>query len=1298
MQYARLNVITGWAVWLVATVVYLLTIEPTASFWDCGEFIASAYKLEVGHPPGAPFFMLLARLLMIFTTPETAAVAANTMSALSSSFTILFLFWSVTHLAKRFAVGSNADEPTAAQSLAILGSGAVGALAYTFSDSFWFSAVEGEVYALSSLFTALVFWAILKWENEADEPGNARWLVLIAYLMGLSIGVHLLNLLAIPAIALVYYFRKFPFSWKGLAITGVVAIGLLGFVQEGVIKGVVQLAGAFELAAVNTLGLPFSTGALIYAILLIAVIAGALYWTRQKEWAITHTFVLGFAMVLIGYSSFAVIVIRSAANPPMDENNPENLFALLAYLNREQYGDRPLLTGQYWGTPTDLDNPYQDGSPTWVKSFSIFEQRGPLESRKKSFRSRAAAERYMANAENADRLSIRQEYVDSGEKRGTRPNYDDRYTMFLPRMYSSTASHIREYKTWSNYKGYNEAVGYVSPLVDGVMTKRQFEQHLKDDILTAGMAPAELKRTMNALFSGFGLRFNQDFDVQEKDQLLVRNPETGQMNLAPLNDPEMVKNLVPFIVSVLESGLNRGQAFVDRLEADKAQLEAQIRQATQRANQTGSAEDVRVVRQLQGSLDRTLADLQPSQGENLQFFTDYQVGWMYFRYFLWNFAGRQNDEQGHGDFLQGNWLSGLDFIDKERLGNRESLSEELANNRGLNKFFYLPLLLGLIGAVFQLVRDPRQFAVVGLLFLMTGLAIVVYLNQYPLQPRERDYAYVGSFYAFAIWIGLGVYALFDAALSMNTKQLGTIAGATIVAGLVLLGVEKMSGGSQALSYSVLFMAGITSALFALAFALKTVNIGENARAAVFVVLGLAVPYVMAADGWDDHSRARRRTGVDFAKNYLDSLAPNAILFTNGDNDTFPLWYVQEVEGYRTDVRICNLSLLNTDWYIDQMKRRAYESAPLPIRMDEEKYRQGTRDIVLLDRPANRQQPYVDVREAMAVALDDEKFKDYGGGKSYDYFPSNSFRLPVDSARVIELGIVKPEDAGKIVKSVDWTITDDRGNPKGYILKNHFAVMDLLANNDWERPVYFAVTTGPDSYLGLQEYFRLEGLAYRLVPVKSPASDNPNAIGGVATDLMYNNIMEKWGWGGMDNVEEGIYMDENNRRMVTNIRLQMANLAEALIAEGKGEMALATLEKVIDVTPKENVPYTRVMLPIQENLALLATADSMKSPLGEDWSPELRERATERLREVTLALFAQQESEIDYYLSLEPGFYNAVRGEKDVAIQVADRLKRITEFYLPDDPELSALGARLDSIRSKIDAKDKAIVDLGRFSF
>ena len=1296
MQYARLNVLTGWAVWLLATVVYLLTIEPTASFWDCGEFIASAYKLEVGHPPGAPFFMLLARFLMIFTSPETAAVAANTLSALSSSFTILFLFWSVTHLARRFTLGrGNAEEPDTAATWAILGSGVVGALAYTFSDSFWFSAVEGEVYALSSLFTAAVFWAILKWENEADEPGNARWLILIAYLMGLSIGVHLLNLLAIPAIALVYYFRKFEFSWKGLLITGAIAIGLLGFVQEGVIKGVVQLAGVFELAAVNTMGLPFSTGVLVYAVLLIAAIAAALWWTHQKQYAIANTFVLGFAMVLIGYSTFAVIVIRSAANPPMDENNPENLFALLSYLNREQYGDRPLLSGQYWGSPTDPDNPYQDGSPTWVKSYSVWEIRGVRESRAKSFRSRAAAERYVAS--NEGKLEIRQEYVDSGEKRDSKPQYDSRYTMTFPRMYSSTGSHVQEYKTWSNYKGYNEAIGFVSPLVDGPMTRAQFESHLKQDILSKGMAPEALKRTMNEMFKAYGMRFNDDFDVQGSD-MLVRNPETGQMNLAPLTDPNMVDNLAPYIVDVLSSALDRGRAFVDRLEEEKSVLESQIRQATQRANSTQSAEDVRVVRTLQGRLDGVLADLQPSQAENMRFFTDYQIGWMYFRYFLWNFAGRQNDEQGHGDFLQGNWLSGLDFIDAQRLGNRSELSQDLATNRGLNKFFYLPLLLGLIGAVFQLVRDPRQFAVVGLLFLMTGLAIVVYLNQYPLQPRERDYAYVGSFYAFAVWIGLGVYALFDAARNMTTKQLGTIAGGSMASGLVLLLVENFSGGGHALSYSVLFMAGVTSVLFALAFAMRSVKVSENVRAALFVLVGLVVPYIMAADGWDDHSRARRRTGVDFAKNYLNSLAPNAILFTNGDNDTFPLWYAQEVEGHRTDVRICNLSLLNTDWYIDQMKRKAYESAPLPIEMDEEKYRQGTRDIVLLDRPADRQRPYMNVSEAMAVALDDAQFKDYGGGKKYDFFPSNSFKIPVDKQRVIDMGIVAAEDSARIVDFVKWTITDERGNPKGYILKNHFAVMDLLANNNWERPIYFAVTTGPDSYMGLQDYFRLEGLAYRLVPVKYEAADNPNSIGGVAADLMYENVMENWTWGGMDNVEDGIYMDENNRRMVTNIRLQMANLAESLIREGKGEQGLEVLEKVLEVTPKENVPYTRVMLPIHENLATLATADSMKSPFKDGAPEELRLRAEEKLAQLTRDLFDQQASELNYYHSLEPGFYAAVKGEKDMALQVADRVIRILKFYTPDMPMIGELEAELDSIEVSLSEKDKDLIDLGRFSF
>jgi hypothetical protein len=1295
MQYQKLNVITGWGVWALATIVYILTIEPTASFWDCGEFIASAFKLEVGHPPGAPFFMLLARFLMIFSPVEYAATFANLLSALSSSFTILFLFWSITHLAKKM-VASLGMAPTKSETWAILGSGAVGALAYTFSDSFWFSAVEGEVYALSSLFTALVFWAILKWENVADEPGHLRWLILIAYLMGLSIGVHLLNLLAIPAIALIYYFRKYPFSWKGLVITGAVAVGLLAFIQEGIIKGAVHLAGRFELFFVNDLGWAFNSGVMAYAIFLIATLTAAIWWTQKKGWWASNAFVLGMTMVLIGYSTFAVIVIRSAANPPMDENNPEDLFALVSYLNREQYGDRPLASGQFWGSPMDMKTPYSDGRATFVKSYSVYESRG-RDVRVKSFRSESGANTWMKDNAN-DRMRIVQEYVDSGEKKASKPNFDSRFTMLFPRMYSTQANHIQSYKGWSNYKGYNEISAFNSPLSDGLMSREMFERHLSTAYFSGGMTQAELKRALNALFKEYGMRFEEDFDVASASELLVRNPETGQMSRAPLTDPSMVQTLSSYIVAALESGLNRGKEYVASLEGQRTQLESQIRSATRRANQTGSSEDVQLVRQLEGALDRIVEKQTPSQWENLRFFKDYQVGWMYFRYFLWNFAGKQSDVQGHGDFLEGNWLSGLDAIDEERLGNRSVLSQQRDNNKAHNHFYYLPLLLGLLGLIFQAIRDPRQFLVVAMLFVMTGLAIVVYLNQYPYQPRERDYAFVGSFYAFAMWIGLGVMALFEASRRLEVKQLGMILGATFGAGAVLFVTETVAQGGHALSFSVLFLSAIGGAALALSWAMKQGSLNEVLRAQILVLLALLVPGLMANEGWDDHSRAHRTTGVDFAKNYMDSLAPNAILFTNGDNDTFPLWYVQEVEGYRTDVRICNLSLLNTDWYIDQMKRQAYESAPLPIEMDEEKYRQGTRDIVILDPPRDTNNPYMDLDQAMESALNDEGMRDYGGGKSYAVLPSNSFRIQADSADLVRYGVLNEEEMKSRLDYIEWTLTDERGNPKSYILKNQFAVLDLLKNNQWERPVYFAVTTGPDSYMGLEEHFRLEGLAYRLVPIRFPKNDNPNMFGGVSEDIMYDNVMNKWHWGGMDNLEDGVYMDENNRRMVTNFRLQMANLGDQLLRDGDANRALDIFEKVLTAMPEENVPLGRVLLSVQSGLLELSATASSPGVTVFDLSDERRARAKELGKHLTRRLFDIQAEDLRYFHSLNRAQFDAVKRDRQMAKQVAELMVQTASIYLPNDSLSIDLQRDIEELEEMIEDAERAFYDMGSYDF
>jgi hypothetical protein len=1295
MSYQKLNNWTGWGIWAIATIVYLSTIEPTASFWDCGEFIASAYKLEVGHPPGAPFFMLLARFLMVFSTPETAAIFANALSALSSSFTILFLFWSITHLAKKFT-GNAGEGMSAAQIWAVLGSGAVGALAYTFSDSFWFSAVEGEVYALSSLFTALVFWVILKWESVADQPGHLRWILVIAYLMGLSIGVHLLNLLAIPAIALVFYFKRYEFSWKGLLLTAAVAVALLGFIQEVLIKGVVNLAGKFELFFVNDLGMGFNTGVIVYAVLLIAFLTAAIWWTQMKNWVAANTFVLGMVMVLIGYSTFAVIVIRSAANPPMDENNPEDLFALLSYLNREQYGDRPLATGEYWGSPTDKSRPYSDGRPSFVKSFSIIEDRG-VDKRVKSFRSEGGAQAWMAE-NGSDRMRIEEEYVDSGDRKGSVPNYDARFTSAFPRMYSTQANHIEAYKSWSNYKGYNQAVTYTSPLSDTPMNAQQFEAHISQDYLQAGMSKDALNRAMTGLLRSYGMRFDERYEVASESEILVRDFESGNMQRAPLTDAGILQTLANFMASDLQMGLSSGKAYVGRLEGEKAQLENQIRAATAQANRSGSSEDVRKVRQMEGMLDRIQTDLMPSTAENLRYFKDYQMGWMYFRYFLWNFSGKQNDFQGHGSFTQGNWISGIDSIDEQRIGNQDELTEVAKANKGYNRFYYLPLLLGLIGLIFHAIRDPRQFLVVAALFVLTGMAIVVYLNQYPFQPRERDYAFVGSFYAFAIWIGLGVYAMFEWARKADVQSFVRVLGGSAAAAVVLYATEMVSGGPHALSASIAFMAGVVAVLMGIGWLLNAMSVKESLRAQTMLALALAVPCLMATEGWDDHSRANRRTGVDFAKNYLDSLEENAILFTNGDNDTFPLWYVQEVEGYRTDVRICNLSLLNTDWYIDQMKRQAYDSPPLPILMDEESYRQGTRDVVVMDRPQNASDPYMDLEAAMEIALDDSKKRSFGGGKSYSVLPTHSFRIPVDSASLVQNNVLNADEMKQRVDALEFTLSGANGKPKGYIMKSQFAVLDMIRGNNWERPIYFAVTTGPDSYMGLQSFFRLEGLAYRLVPVRYPQNDNPNAYGGVATTTMYENVMDKWSWGGMDNVEDGIYMDENNRRMVTNFRLQLSVLAEELMKENDPNRALDILEQVLIKMPEENVPMSRVLMSIQGSLMELASTQEAPGMKVYDLSDDRRALARDLGVDLTRRMFEIQADDLEYYHSLDPARFRSLSQERRIAKQVAEVMVQTATLYLPEDSLGAELEAQMVTLEVMMAESEQRIATMGAFEF
>ena len=1007
-QYKLVNNVLGWLTFFVAAFVYCSTIEPTASFWDCPEFITTGYKLEVGHPPGAPFFMLTANLFSQFASdPSQVARMVNTMSALLSATTILFLFWSITHLARKLIL-KDWSEMTLGKLIAIQASGLVGALIYTFSDTFWFSAVEGEVYAYSSAFTAIVFWLILKWEDHADEPHSDRWLVLIAYMTGLSIGVHLLNLLCLPAIVLVYCYRRFPhIELKGSLLALVGSFVLVAAVLYGVVPGIITVAGWFELLFVNTLGCPFNTGEIIYIVLLVAIVIWAIYESyvdksfkrqnisfvlsvgmlgipfRGMTWGagilglvilvalyfglnyrkkigkelvpvvtarFKNTALLCMLMLMIGYSSYAVIVIRSAANPPMDQNSPEDVFTLGSYLSRDQYGDSPLLYGQAYTSQVAYDVDGNMCVPKHKEGAAIWQR--------KEKASEGEKDSYFV-VSHKDKLIYAQ-------------------NMLFPRMHSS--AHAGAYENW----------------MGGV--------------------------------------------------------EGTQVPYDRCGEPVMVK--------------------------------------------------------------------MPTQMENIRFFLSYQCNFMYWRYFMWNFAGRQNDIQGNGEPEHGNWITGISFIDDWMLGDQSKMPAELKANKGHNVFYCLPLLLGLIGLFWQAWRGQRgirQFWVVFFLFFMTGLAIVLYLNQTPQQPRERDYAYAGSFYAYAIWCGLGVLAIYD----MLKK--------------------KLKGNDVA-------VAGVVG------------------------VACLLVPIQMASQTWDDHDRSGRYTCRDFGQNYLMTLQDkgNPIIFTNGDNDTFPLWYNQETEGVRTDARVCNLSYLQTDWYIDQMKRPAYDSPSVPITWPRIDFCSGTNDYIEV-RPAMKQQLldfYREYPKEARAAFGDEPFevknimKYWVRSKDNDthVIPTDTLYITIDKEAVRRSGMMMASDT-----IPDRMVISLAG--KRAIYKNDMMMLEMLAQCNWERPLYVATTVGSDNYMNLGDNFVQEGLAYRITPfnTKAPGAKNFD------TEKVYNNVMNRFKWGGLD--KPGLYIDETVMRMCYTHRHLLAQLAMQLIAEGQNAKAEKVLRKAEKVLPEYNVPYT-----------------------------------------------------------------------------------------------------------------------------
>ena len=1018
-QFKKLNNIAGWLVFLIASFVYFSTIEQTVSFWDCGEYIATAYKLEVGHPPGAPLFQLFGRIFTLFAAQGTSevAVAINIMSALCSSFTILFLFWTITAFGeKMFFKDENNIE--FGRIIAVLGSGIVGALAYTFSDSFWFSAVEGEVYAMSSLFTAATFWCIMKWEQEADKPHASRWLVLIGYLIGLSVGVHLLSLLTIPAMGMIYYFKKYEYTKAGAVKAFVSSMIILGLVQGVIIPGAVSLISKFELFFVNTIGLPFNSGTIIYFLAIIGAITFGLIYTKKHNKAVWNTAILGLMMLLIGYSSFAILVVRSNANPPIDENNPEDAVGLLSYLKREQYGSWPIVYGQHFNAKLDSREPYIDGNPIYAKD----EKKG--------------------------------KYVIIDKRKNTVPNYSKRDKMLFPRIWSSTqARHAGGYVNWAGLKN-------------------------KDAI--------------------------------------------------------------------------------------------------------------------------------PTFGQNLTYFFKYQIGWSYVRYFMWNFAGRQNDFMNmDGNSLNGNWESGIGFIDNARLGTPSSevdVPDYLGKNKGKNHYYFLPLILGLIGMLFHFKQNNQDALAVLLFFLFTGVLIIVYLNVVPFQPRERDYAYVGSFYAFAIWIGLGVLGIYD-------------------------------------------------------FISK--HLDSKTSASLATIIALAIPTLMAAENWDDHDRSGRFTALEVAKNYLNSCDKNAILFTNGDNDTFPLWYAQEVEGIRTDIKVVNLSLFNTDWYIDQMKRASYDAAPIPSSLEHDDYRTGTRDYTPIQE---RFKDFIEVKDVVDfINSNSAKAKLNTSAGLRNYCPTKKLKLTVN--KEIAKTFVPEEYQNRIVDEVKFKL---KGNG---VFKNKLLVLDILANFNWERPIYFAITVGRDNFMGLENYFQLEGLAYRLVPYSVPSPDGQTGI--VHTEKMYDRLVNQFEWGGLNNPD--LYFDETNTRMVMNFRNNYSRLAEALYQKGDTTKAIETLDKCIAEFPNDVVRLSYFALPIID----------LYYKLGE----------TEKGSKVLATMIDDNLTEIKYLKEFDRG--SGLKQNISITGQVLGSLGRVIQIHKLED--ISYSYSEEDGIYYKEKGSNKEEIDFKTYT-
>ena len=1005
-NFSKWNTILGWITFGIALITYTLTVEPTMSFWDCGEYIATAAKLEVGHPPGAPLFQMIGAFFAMFASDDQhIALMVNMTSVFSSAFTILFMFWSSSMILKKLVIrvsnsDTNDDQSTTlnkSNAIVVLGSSFVGALAYAYSDSFWFNAVEAEVYAMASLLISLLFWLGLRWEQDMDSPRGNKWLLIISLVVGLSFGVHFMALLTIPAIGFLYYFKHYKtVTIKNFIIANVVVISVLLFIFKLLLPLTMAFFAKTEVFAVNDLGMPFDSGTILVTLLLIAFFYFGLKYTKNKGMIQYNTLLLCVLFILIGFSTWMMLPIRANANTVINENKPSDAREVLAYYNREQYGSNPLFYGpQYTETFAGLDkeNPYLDKAPNYERDYKTGK------------------------------------YVIVNNFKNAEQNSDDNQKTILPRMWS--ADHIENYMNFTN--------------------------------------PPEFKINPNYPYENDLAQYGIDASkLSEEDY----NKAIAQLK------NEVAKTVTEFRHAYAQKQIDN-DGYIKFLK---------------------SYGDYLIIEK-------------PTTIDNLSFMVEYQFGYMYWRYLMWNFVGRQSDVQGRYDNQDGNWISGISFIDNLHVGSQDNLPSDVLNNKGRNVYFFLPFILGLIGLMYHANKDLKSFYVLLALFLFTGLALKIYLNERPFEPRERDYALVGSFYVFAIWIGFGVYALYE---SLQKYLAPKIAGPVIIAASLL-----------------------------------------------------AAPVLMASQNWDDHDRSGKYTATAMAKAYLNSCDPNAILFTIGDNDTFPLWYAQEIEKVRTDVKIVNTSLFMTDWYIDQMKTKTYESNPLPISFTHDQYVGDKLDYVVhIPKTESRWE----IKDFIDFIKNPKSTVDMQNGQRIHFYPTNKIRIPVDKNSIIKNKVVAPKYNDSIVPYIDLDI---KGNA---LYKNRLMMLDIIANNNWKRPIFFSPGAFDDEdYLWMKNYLQLDGMIYKLVPIKTPIPEDgsPLDMGQIDSDKMYANIM-KWDWGNSDS--DKIYHDPETRRESITYRTNLSRLMDQLIEEGKMDKAKQIIDLAMQKMPLEKFGYYSLLEP------------------------------------------------------------------------------------------------------------------------